>query len=233
MSKVKTAAVLVCAGNGSRMQNSCADKLLLEIAEKPIVVHTICAYDRADSVDLLVVVTREENMELYKTFSARYGIQTPILVVTGGKTRLDSVINGVCAVPSEYDIVAIADGARPLVRTEDIEKTISAAVEKGAAALGVKAVDTTKEIQDGMIVRTIPREQLIQIQTPQCFKRGEYLELAKQARGSGKEFTDDASIYEYFNKSVWFVEGHRDNLKITVPEDAAMIKKFMEDRLCE
>lgn len=233
MSNMKTAAVLVCAGRGSRMKGSCSDKLLLEIAGKPIAAHTMSAYDQAKNVDLLVIVTREENVELYKSFADQYGIRTPILVVTGGATRVDSVINGVCAVPLEYDLVAIADGARPLVRAEDIEKTIISAAENGAAALGVKAVDTTKEIQDGIITRTIPREQLIQIQTPQCFKRGEYLHLAKQARDSGVEFTDDASIYEYYHKPVWFVEGHRDNLKITVPEDAAMIKMLMEEQLCE
>lgn len=233
MSNVKTAAVLVCAGSGSRMQGSCADKLLLEIAGKPIVVHTLCAYDQAEEIDLIVVVTREENVSIYESFADQYGIQTPVLVTIGGKTRLDSVMNGVRAVPEEYEFIAIGDGARPLVRSEDISKTIAAAVDSGAAALGVKAIDTMKEIDDGYITRTVPREQLIQIQTPQVFGRGEYLELARKAQKSGVEFTDDASIYEFYNKPVWFVEGHRDNLKITVPEDATLIKILMEERLCE
>ncbi|MBR2013477.1 MAG: 2-C-methyl-D-erythritol 4-phosphate cytidylyltransferase [Clostridia bacterium] len=233
MSNVKTAAVLVCAGSGSRMQGSCADKLLLEIAEKPVAVHTLCAYDQAEEIELIVVVTRKENVPIYESFADQYGIQTPVLVTIGGKTRVDSVLNGVRAVPEEYEFIAIGDGARPLVRPEDISKTIAAAVENGAAALGVKAIDTMKEISDGYITRTVPREQLIQIQTPQVFKRGEYLALAIKAQESGAEFTDDASIYEFYNQPVRFVEGHRDNLKITVPEDAALIKMLMEDRLCE
>ena len=233
MSNIKTAAVLVCAGSGSRMQGSCADKLLLEIAGKPIAVHTLCAYDQVQEIDLIVVVTREENVPMYQSFAAQYGIQTPVLVAVGGKTRIDSVLNGVRAVPAEYDLVAIGDGARPLVRSEDISKTIAAAAESGAAALGVKAIDTMKEIAEGWITRTVPREQLIQIQTPQIFRCAEYLELAEKAQKSGREFTDDASIYEYYDKPVRFVEGHRDNLKITVPEDAAMIKMLMEERLCE
>ncbi len=233
MSGVKTAAVLVCAGSGSRMQGSCADKLLLEIAGKPIAVHTLCAYDRVEEIDLIVVVTREENVSIYESFADQYGIQTPVLVTIGGKTRVDSVMNGVCAVPAEYELVAIGDGARPLVRSNDISKTIAAAAESGAAALGMTAIDTMKEIKDGIITRTVPREHLIQIQTPQIFRRGEYLELAKEAQKSGREFTDDASIYEFYNKPVRFIEGHRDNLKITVPEDAAMIKMLMEERLCE
>ena len=233
MSNIKMAAVLVCAGSGSRMQGSCADKLLLEIAGKPIAVHTLCAYDQVDEIDLIVVVTREENVPIYQSFIDQYGLQTSILVTTGGKTRIDSVINGVQLVPAEYDFVAIGDGARPLIRPEDISKTITAAAESGAAALGVTAIDTMKEIRDGYIARTVPREQLIQIQTPQIFRRGEYLKLATKAQNSGAEFTDDASIYEFYNKPVRFVEGHRDNLKITVPEDAAMIKMLMEERLCE
>ena len=233
MSNVKVAAVLVCAGSGSRMQGSCADKLLLEIAEKPIAVHTLCAYDQVDEIDFIVVVTREENVSVYQSFADQYGIQTPVLVTVGGKTRIDSVLNGVRAVPAEYELVAIGDGARPLVRVEDISKTIEAAAEYGAAALGVTAIDTMKEVADGMIVRTVPREQLIQIQTPQVFRLDEYLELAEKAQKSGREFTDDASIYEFYDKPVRFVEGHRDNLKITVPEDAKMIKNLMEERLCE
>lgn len=233
MSNIKTAAVLVCAGSGSRMQGKCADKLLLEIAGKPIAVHTLCAYDRVKEIDLIIVVTRKENVKIYQSFAKKYGIQTPVLVTIGGATRVDSVINGVETVPAEFDLVAIGDGARPLVRSEDISKTIAAAAESGAAALGVLATDTMKEIEDGFITRTVPREQLVHIQTPQIFCRKEYLDLARKARESGVEFTDDASIYEFYNKPVRFVAGHRDNLKITVPEDAAMIKMLMEERLCE
>lgn len=233
MNHMKTAAVLVCAGSGSRMRGSCADKLLIEIAGKPIVVHTLCAYDQVKEIDLIVVVTREENKSVYQSFAEQFGIRTPLLITTGGATRVDSVINGVRAVPEEFDLVAIGDGARPLVRSEDISKTIAAAAESGAAALGVIATDTMKEIENGLITRTVPREHLIQIQTPQIFCRAEYLELAQKAQMSGEVFTDDASIYEFYNKPVRFVEGHRDNLKITVPEDAAMIKMLMEERLCE
>ena len=233
MGSLRTAAVIVCAGNGSRMQGSCADKLLLEIAGKPVAAHTICAYDRVDEVDLIVVVTREENVPIYKSFADQYGIKTPVLTTVGGETRVESVLNGVRAVPEEYDYVAIADGARPLVRPNDIAKTIAAAMECGAAALGVKAVDTMKEVNGDYIRRNVPREDLVQIQTPQVFKRDEYLSLVPLAIESGREFTDDASIYQFFLKPVRFVEGHRDNLKITVPEDAALIKLLMEDRLCE
>ena len=233
MSKCKTAAVLVCAGSGSRMKVVCPDKLLLELAGVPVVVHTLRAYDRTEGIDRIVLVTREENLPLYEGFKKKFGLQKEIFVTVGGKSRMESVLNGVRAVPESYDMVAIGDGARPMVRSSDIRATMDAAEKTGAAAWGVFLTDTVKRVCDGKIVETLPREQLVGIQTPQVFCRDEYLETATKAMESGIEFTDDASIYEYYKKPVAFVEGHRDNLKITAPEDIAVMNTMMEERVCE
>lgn len=233
MSNHKTAAVLVCAGSGSRMRGACTDKLLLELAGMPVVVHTLMAYDQTKEIDMIVIVAREEQRSLYCGLKEQYGVKKEILVTTGGKTRMESVLNGVRAVPKEFDLVAIGDGARPLVRSEDISATVQAAEKTGAAALGVHITDTVKRVSDGKIVETLPREQLVGIQTPQVFYRSEYLEVAENAIKSDIEFTDDASIYEYYHKPVAFVEGRRDNLKITAPEDIAVMNTMMEERICE
>jgi 2-C-methyl-D-erythritol 4-phosphate cytidylyltransferase len=127
--KKKTAAIIVCAGSGKRMLDSCKDKLLLELSSKPVAVHSMEAFDRAASIDLLVVVTREELIPIYQQFKEEYGFQKELLVVCGGQTRMESVLNGVAAVSEDYSLIAIADGARPLIRTEDIERTIDAAKE--------------------------------------------------------------------------------------------------------
>ncbi len=230
MGEKKIAAVIVCAGSGKRMKGTCPDKLLLELAGKPVAAHAIDAYDRVDEIGLIVIVTRPELVPAYQGFKEKYSLNNEILVTVGGETRMDSVLNGVRAVPAEYDYVAIGDGARPLIQTEDIARTILAAQEKGAAALGVHLTDTVKEVDGGEIVQTLPRERLVGIQTPQVFAREEYLETAQKAAQSGNSFTDDASIYEYYGKSVAFVEGHRDNLKITAPEDVAVMRVMMEDR---
>ncbi|MBQ7035047.1 MAG: 2-C-methyl-D-erythritol 4-phosphate cytidylyltransferase [Clostridia bacterium] len=212
------------------MKGTCPDKLLLELAGKPVAAHAIDAYDRVDEIGLIVIVTRPELVPAYQGFKEKYSLNKEILVTVGGETRMDSVLNGVRAVPAEYDYVAIGDGARPLIRTEDIARTILAAQEKGAAALGVHLTDTVKEVDGGEIVQTLPRERLVGIQTPQVFGREEYLEIARKAAQSGNAFTDDASIYEFYGKPVAFVEGHRDNLKITAPEDIAVMRVMMEDR---
>jgi len=230
MNNAKTAAVLVCAGSGSRMKGACKDKLLLELAKKPVVVHTLLAYDQADTVGMIVVVTREELIPLYQEFRDRFGIHKEVLVTTGGATRMDSVLNGVRAVPAGYDYVAIGDGARPLIRSEEIDLTVAAAYESGAAALGVHLTDTIKRVCGDRIMRTVPRADLVGIQTPQVFRRAEYIPLAEKAVASGEEFTDDASIYEHFGKEVTFVEGRRDNMKITAPEDIPVLRAIMEER---
>ena len=226
----KTAAVLACAGSGSRMKGSCEDKLLFDRLGIPVAVHTIKAYDKTDGIDLLVIVTQKDLVPVYEKFKKRFGIQKEMIVTVGGATRMESVLNGVRVVPEEYDYIAIGDGARPLIRPQEIRATLEVAWKSGAAALGVHQTDTIKEVADGKIIRTIPRNSLVGIQTPQVFVREEYLELAKRAVETGIEFTDDASIYEYFGKSVAIVEGRRDNIKITVPEDISIFLALMEEQ---
>lgn len=229
MAEFKTAAVLACAGSGSRMKGSCKDKLLIDHCGMPVSVHTLKAYDQTEGIDLLVITTQAELVPVYQSFKERYGIQKETIVTVGGATRMESVLNGVKAVPTIYEFVAIGDGARPLIRPREIRATLESAWKNGAAALGVHLTDTVKEISGDQIVKTIPRDSLVGIHTPQIFCRKEYLELAEKAATSGKEFTDDASIFEYYGKKVAFVEGRRDNIKITVPEDIAIFRAMMEE----
>lgn len=226
----KTAAVLACAGSGNRMRGSCEDKLLFDRLGIPIVVHAIKAYDKTDGIDLIVIVTQSDLVPVYQEFKKRFDIKKEILVTVGGATRMESVLNGVRAVPEEYEFVAIGDGARPLIRPQEIRATMESAWKSGAAALGVHLTDTIKEVADDKIVRTIPRDVLVGIQTPQVFARKEYIKLAERAIATGKEFTDDASVYEMFGKTVTVVEGRRDNIKITVPEDISIFLALMEEQ---
>lgn len=226
----KTAAVLACAGSGSRMKGSCSDKLLFDRMGIPVAVHALKAYDHTDGIDLLIIATQEDLVPVYQAFKNDFGIQKEILVTVGGATRMESVLNGVRAVPEEYEYVAIGDGARPLIRPQEIRATLEAAWKSGAAALGVHLTDTVKEVANGEIQKTIPRDILVGIQTPQVFRRKDYLELAERAISSGENFTDDASIYEYFGRKVTLVEGRRDNIKITVPEDITIFLALMEEQ---
>ncbi|MBQ8600446.1 MAG: 2-C-methyl-D-erythritol 4-phosphate cytidylyltransferase [Clostridia bacterium] len=226
----KTAAVLVCAGSGSRMKGSCDNKLLFDRLGIPVAVHALRAYDETEGIDLLVIVTQKDLVPVYQRFKKRFGIKKEMIVTVGGDTRMESVLNGVRVVPNDYDFIAIGDGARPLIRSQEIRATLEAGWTSGAAALGMYLTDTIKEVADGKIQRTIPRDVLVGIQTPQVFRREEYLELAERAVQSGESFTDDASIYEHYGKTVVLVEGRRDNIKITVPEDIAIFLALMEEQ---
>ncbi len=230
MAAKKTAAILVCAGSGARMKGSCSDKLLLEVAGKPVAAHAIAAFDQAEGIDAIIIVTRAECLDIYRSFKEKYQLKKEVIVVLGGATRKESVLNGVRAAGDQYEFVAIADGARPLIRPAEIRQTLEAAWESGAAALGAPITDTVKEIEDHQICRTIPRDRLIGIQTPQIFCRSEYLLLAEQALAEQIEFTDDASIYEYYNRPVTYVAGRRDNWKITTSEDITILQALMEGR---
>jgi len=232
MAKFKTAAILACAGSGSRMRGTCDNKLLIRDGDVPVVAYALKAYHETDGIDLIVVATQRELFPVFDDIKKNYGIDNMVLV-QGGATRSESVLNAARAVPTNFDFVAIGDGARPLIRAEEIRATLEEAWKTGAAALGVHLTDTVKEVRDSRISRTVPREVLVGIQTPQVFARGEYLDLAEKALNSGENFTDDASIYEYYGKKVSFVEGRRDNIKITLPEDIPMLRALMEARRCE
>ncbi len=232
MADYKAAAILACAGSGSRMRGTCENKLLISDGDTPIVAYAIKAYEETDGIGLVVVVTQKALFPVFQEIIQKYGFHKTVLA-EGGATRMESVLNGARAVPECYDLLAIGDGARPLIRPEEIQKTLEAAHKSGAAALGVHLTDTVKEVEGENIARTIPRERLVGIQTPQVFDRTSYLELAEKAAVSGEIFTDDASIFEYFGRTVTFVEGRRDNMKITLPEDVPLLRALMEARRCE
>lgn len=226
----KCAAVLVCAGSGKRMGEACTDKLMLDLCGRPVVSYAIEAYAKAPSISYIVLVTRKSMMADYDALLQRFGKGIPYAIVEGGKERMDSVLNGVRALPEKITHVAIADGARPLIRIEEIEKTIAAAFKSGGAVLGVHVTDTIKKVRGNEIQKTVVRDDLVAMQTPQVFEREEYLICATAAGKLNVNFTDDAAIYEKFGKTVTFVEGRRDNLKITVPEDVAILRAIMEER---
>lgn len=231
--KQRTAAVLVCAGSGSRMGDQYPDKLQLPLVGRPVAGHTVAAYGQAKTVSFIVAVVRPGQEELYRRLLAEYAPGKPAFVVTGGADRAESVLRGVRAVPKEYGYVAIGDGARPLTRPSDIDRTVRAAWESGAAVLGAYVTDTIKRVRNGKIDRTLPREQLFAAQTPQVFEREEYLICAAAAAALPDTFTDDSAIFERFGKEVTSVEGRRDNLKITLPEDIPVLQAIMEARQCE
>ncbi len=221
-------AVIVSAGNSSRMGG--VNKQFLEIDGIPVIAHTIKAFQSNCFVDEIVVVTRECDIDEITRIMKTYAFNKVSCIVKGGETRQLSVYNGVINTSKKSQFIIVHDGARPLVTEKVIEDTLATAIEFGAAATGVKVKDTVKQINDyDDIVATPDRSYLRFIQTPQIFEKSLYLDAVNSVENS-KYFTDDCMLIEAYGKSVKFVDGDYENIKITTPEDVELAKNYFKRR---
>ncbi len=218
-------AVIVAAGSSTRMGQP---KLLMPLCGEPVLAHTLKAYDRA-AVDALVVVTREQDIPVFEPLAKT--MTKPICFVTGGATRQASVANGMAAVPPQTTVVAIADGARPLITPEEIDRVIACALETGAAAAAVRVKDTIKQADENRIITATPdRSTLWQVQTPQVFSLELYRRAMAAVASAGLDLTDDCQLVEYIGAKVTLCESSYENIKITTPEDIAVATAFLQKR---
>lgn len=205
-------AIVLCAGKGSR-SGLTYNKMLYRFKNKTVYEMSMEIFLNDERCKQIVVVTKEEELDdLKKLISSK-----KIDYVFGGKERQDSVYNGLQVVKEDY--VLIHDGARPYLKKENIDDILECLNKNDACLLVVPVKDTIKVCIDGNIVKTLPREQLVQAQTPQAFKT----ELIKRCYQKGKDknyiATDDASLVEYFeNIEVKAVLGSYSNIKITTPD---------------
>ncbi len=219
-------AVIVSAGNSTRMGG--INKQFLEIDGVPVIAHSISAFQKSEYVDEIVIVTRESDIEEIQNLVNKYNFTKVNAIVCGGETRQLSVYNGVIKTSDNSAIVAIHDGARPLVSDKVITETIKMASEYGAAATGVKVKDTVKVVDcNDNIIETPDRTYMRFIQTPQVFKKSLYLDAVKTVENS-KNFTDDCKLLEAYGETVKFVDGDYENIKITTPEDVELAENYLK-----
>ncbi|MBN1624573.1 MAG: 2-C-methyl-D-erythritol 4-phosphate cytidylyltransferase [Clostridia bacterium] len=211
-------SVIAAGGSSDRMNGS--NKLLHEIGGKPILVRTIEVFLKSDKINEIILVVSAMAGNTYAEVLAKAGILDKVTITEGGKTRMESVKNGLHKVSKDADIVLIHDAARPFVTVQLIDDCIRATLEYGAACAAVPLTDTIKESdKKGMVKRTIPRNRLFSIQTPQAFMYRDILKLHEKAAFRGLKVTDDASIAEYFGFEVYLVESDYSNIKITTRTD--------------
>lgn len=224
---MKICAVIVAAGNSTRMQSGGASKLLMTINGEPVLRHTLKAFDRADCIDEIIVVTRACDFDSVR--EATQGIGKPIRLAEGGAARQDSVANGVrmCA---DADYIAVHDGARPVIRPELIERVCLDAQKYGAATLAVSVKDTIKVASKEEFVEGTPdRSVLRAIQTPQVFHLPLYQKALDLAAAEGRQYTDDCQLIENAGGRVYLTMGDYRNIKITTPEDLAVAEVFCRE----
>ncbi len=218
----RTGAIVVAAGLSERMAG--LDKVLTPVAGRPVLLHSLLAFERCDAVDEIVIVTREELEERVNALAASAGCAKVRFVVRGGATRAESSRHGLGALSKETELVLVHDAARPLVTPELIARVAAAAAVTGAALPGVAPVSTIKEEAGGVSVRTLDRARLREAQTPQGFRRGVLSKAFAAALRDKFDGTDEASLVERTGVPVALVEGDRRNVKITVPEDLAVVE---------
>ncbi|MBN2980529.1 2-C-methyl-D-erythritol 4-phosphate cytidylyltransferase [Cohnella algarum] len=225
---MKWGAVIVAAGRGTRMRAG-DNKPYLPLSGKPVLAHTLDAFERSPSVAEIVLVVAPGEEERAASVVREAGARKVSAVVPGGAERQDSVYAGLTALSAEGALVH--DAARPLVTPEQIEACCREAERHGAAALAVRVKDTIKVAdEEGFIASTPERRLLWAVQTPQAFVREELLEAHRLARGDGSPATDDAMLLERRGRKVAIVEGDYLNLKITTPEDLPVAELLLERR---
>ncbi len=220
-----TSVVIVCAGNSTRMQG--VNKILLPLGDRLVIGVTMSAFQQCESVREIVIVAREQDIPDIKAEAERIGVTKLAACTTGGATRQESVINGIRCISKDTDMIAIHDGARPLVKPEHIEKAIKDARIFGGATLGVPVKDTIKTVDDGIITDTPPRSSLYITQTPQVFKRKLYFEGIDFALEHSLDFTDDCQLVEAIGGKVYMTVGDYTNIKITTPEDIKLAEVML------
>ena len=222
-------AVILAGGSGSRMGTD-TTKQMLVLDGKPLVVHTLLAFEKSEYVNEIIVVAREEECAEYDAFKAEYGITKLAKTVVGGKTRQESAKNGFDAINEKADYVAIHDAARALITPAQIKDVIMSAYAHGAAIAATPATDTIKYAEGVTIGETVPREKIWLAQTPQVFRDEIYRAAAYTAEKEGFVATDDASLVENIGKTVYLVDTGTDNFKVTYKTDLLRAEQLLLER---
>ena len=196
----------------------------------PVLARTLLAVDRAGSIDEIVIAAREDELLPYAQLCKTFGIQKPVRVVPGGATRTESVLRAALEASEGATLLAVQDGARPLVTSALIDDAVAAAQRYHAAAPAVPVTDTIKVAHDGIVESTPERSTLFAVQTPQVFD-AELLKAALQdALRADAALTDDCSAVERFGKEVYLTAGDRENIKITTPLDLTIAEAILQRR---
>ena len=228
---MSVASAVIVAGGASRRFGGSTPKQFESVGGMPLLAHSMRAFLSCDVVTEVVVVVPAGGLEMAKTLLAPHADLEAVRLTEGGASRQESVFRGLEASSAARDpesLVAVHDGARPLVEPDRIRAVVEAAHEYGGAILAVPVVDTLKEVgEDGAVERTVPRERFVRAQTPQCFRLRLLLEAYRSARRDGFEGTDEASLVERTGATIRLVEGSERNLKVTTADDLARVADYL------
>lgn len=226
-------AIIPAAGLGTRM-GADLPKQFHDLGGVPLIVFTLRRLASCPAIDEFLIPTRADNISSLQATVLQAGLKRPARVIAGGDTRQQSVANALLLVGDETEIVLVHDAVRPFVTREQIERVIAEASSRGAAILGIPAIDTVKEVKRStlpedvaLISETIPRERIVLAQTPQVFKNSLLREAFRKAAEDGVTASDESALVERLGRDVFVVLGSERNLKITRPADMDLARFYL------
>lgn len=229
--RVKTSAIILCAGSSTRFSTENESKQMALVSGVPVVVRTIEAFEKCDFISEIILVVRKQDADGYKELVCQNGFKKVGCIVVGGDTRQSSALRGFKHISEKSKYVAIHDGARCLVTPEIIQQVIKEADTYKAATAASRVTDTVKIAdQNGFISKTVDRNYVWNVQTPQVFDVKLYMACAYNAKEKGIEATDDCMLAETAGFKVKLVDTGKDNLKITVKEDISAAEYILSKR---
>ncbi len=210
----KESMIIVAGGSGTRM-GAALPKQFIELAGKPILMHTLNRMNAVSSQMELILVLPKEHISVWSKLCSKHGFSVPHAVVEGGETRFRSVQNGLAQV-TDSELVGVHDGVRPFVSKEVVQNCFKVAKESGAAVPTIAIVQSLRKIEGEKSV-AVDRNGYQAVQTPQCFRTSILRNAFEQADRT--DYSDDATVVEAAGNSINLVEGNRENIKITTPTD--------------
>ena len=220
-------AVVVAAGSSQRMGQ---DKMFARLCGIPVLARTLRAINNCQCIDEIVVVAGQEKIVDVAQLCRDYGITKATKVICGGQTRAESSLAGICEISRKAKLVAIHDGARPLVTEDVVYGAVHAAAMHKCAAPGIPVKDTVKIAEDGTVIETPQRSSTVAIQTPQVFVPELIDGAITYALENELEITDDCSAAELLGIPVHITEGSEENIKLTTPLDMALAETILRNR---
>jgi 2-C-methyl-D-erythritol 4-phosphate cytidylyltransferase len=225
---MKYQVIIPAAGQGKRMKAG-KNKLLLELDERPILIHTLEVFERDTACEGVILAVHEDDKAALEKLADIHGLSKIKEMVFGGKERQDSVYNALKTV-EKAEMVLVHDGARPFIAENVIKELLKEAGNRGAAIAAAPVKDTIKKAEGGIVQETIERSGLWQVQTPQAFRIDLLMEAHRRAQQEDFTGTDDASLVERLGEEVGIVESDYDNIKITTPEDLYFAEAILAKR---
>ena len=227
----KASAIILCAGSSTRFSSNNENKQFALVNGLPVILRTVLAFESCEAVGEIILVTKKEDIDDLKALVCDNGIKKVTCIVVGGSTRQESALKGFKHVSEKSKLVAIHDGARCLVTPELIESIIDEADKYKAATAASRVTDTVKiSDNNGFISKTIDRNYVWNVQTPQVFEKKLYSVCAYNAKQKGISVTDDCMLIEKAGFKVKLVDTGRENIKITVKEDINLAEHILSKR---